>query len=145
MASRRPDGTFVSMKRAALVAAAASVAVIVGLGVLAIPAVVATWTAAAPIVQTAAKAVAASPPEPTGGAAAQEPNVPQDDVDPQAVRAKEVGCDGFPKLGWETVSPRPDKGPREYANGTVTFGADGGVATYTVAPGDSGQAIGERL
>lgn len=38
-----------------------------------------------------------------------------------------------------------DMGPRQFAEGTVTRDADGRLATYTVAPGDAGPAIGTRF
>lgn len=38
-----------------------------------------------------------------------------------------------------------DLGPRDFAQGTVGFDAAGGIATYTVAPGDVEAAIGERF
>jgi len=38
-----------------------------------------------------------------------------------------------------------DMRPSEYAKGTVTVNAEGTLATYTVAAGDAGVAIGERF
>ncbi|WP_159084915.1 LysM peptidoglycan-binding domain-containing protein [Planctomonas deserti] len=38
-----------------------------------------------------------------------------------------------------------DMGAREFANGDVGYNDDGRAATYTVAPGDSLGAIGDRL
>jgi len=51
------------------------------------------------------------------------------------------GYSGSPQATY----PRPDRGPRDFAAGTVTYDEDGNVATYTVAPGDAGAAIGERF
>lgn len=38
-----------------------------------------------------------------------------------------------------------DMGATEYASGEVTLNDEGLIATYTVAPGDAGMAIGERF
>lgn len=38
-----------------------------------------------------------------------------------------------------------DLGPRPYAEGTVGLDEEGGIATYTVAPGDVETVIGERF
>lgn len=38
-----------------------------------------------------------------------------------------------------------DTGPREFATGTVNLDDDGTIVSYTVAPGDSPVAIGDRL
>jgi hypothetical protein len=38
-----------------------------------------------------------------------------------------------------------DMGTREFAVGEVGYAADGRIATYTVAPGDSTWAIGDRF
>jgi len=38
-----------------------------------------------------------------------------------------------------------DTGVREFATGTAGFTADGRIATYTVAPGDAPEAIGDRF
>jgi len=51
------------------------------------------------------------------------------------------GYSGSPQATY----PRPDRGPRDFAAVTVTYDEDGNVATYTVAPGDAGAAIGERF
>lgn len=64
--------------------------------------------------------------------------------------ARRIGCDemniargysGSPQATY----PRPDRGPHDFAAVTVTYDEDGNVATYTVAPGDAGAAIGERF
>jgi hypothetical protein len=38
-----------------------------------------------------------------------------------------------------------DTGPREFANGDVGYSDEGRIATYTVSPGDSLWAIGDRF
>ena len=69
--------------------------------------------------------------------------------DPLQAAAWEIGCDDFAPVGGYAgaarPSPRPDMGATEFAAGTVTYGEDGGVETYTVAAGDAPQALGERF
>ncbi|MFK4834153.1 hypothetical protein ACI3KY_00315 [Microbacterium sp. ZW T2_14] len=87
--------------------------------------------------------------EPSAETVAAEPTpapTPRDDMQAAAWTA---GCDDFVDVSvWvngEKPPPRPDRGPSEYANGTVTFNEDGGADAYTVADGDTGYSIGERF
>jgi hypothetical protein len=79
-----------------------------------------------------------------GGPATPQPR------DPKQAAAWAIGCDDFGLArGYggspQASYPRPDRGPSEYASGTVTLDSAGNVSTYTVAPGDSGMSIGERF
>ena len=70
--------------------------------------------------------------------------------DPKQAAAWAIGCDDFGLArGYsgspQATYPRPDRGPSEFASGTVTLDPEGNVATYTVAPGDAGMSIGERF
>jgi hypothetical protein len=87
-----------------------------------------------------------STPEPV----AAEPTPEPTPRDPKQAAAWAIGCDDFgahPAYGGTPVAtyPRPDRGPSEYAQGTVTLDDEGNPKYYTVAPGDSGMSIGERF
>ena len=132
------------MNLAAKITWGLSALTVVGLAALAAPAVASTLQTVTPIVVTAAAAASA---EPTDDKPVHV--TPPRELTPIEARAHEVGCDEFAAVGGYASaahpSPRPDKGAREFATGPVTFGADGGVETYTVQPGDAGMAIGERF
>jgi hypothetical protein len=139
-----------SMQRSAKVSMAVSAAVIVGLAVLAAPAVSLFAGAGGPVGDRTEGSTASAEPNTEVAAEASSPPSPgPTPKDPLQAAAWEIGCDDFAKVGHYASapkpSPRPDKGAREFANGTATFGADGGVETYTVAAGDAGIAIGERF
>ena len=87
--------------------------------------------------------------ERTGSNADPGPTKSPTPRNPKQALAWEIGCDDFASVGGYAgaakPSPRPDMGATEYAAGTVTFGEDGGVETYTVEPGDAPEALGERF
>lgn len=57
-----------------------------------------------------------------------------------------IGSDGPGKPWYGTLGGEPyDRGPRDHATGEVGLNADGQIETYTVAPGDYIEQIGERL
>lgn len=138
------------MTLAAKLATGVAVLVVGGLVALAVPAVAAIGQAAQDAAQgvgNLARTLDASD-ESVAETAVPEPTpTPRD---PKQAAAWAIGCDdfgaargysGFPQATY----PRPDRGPSEYAQGTVTLDEDGNVKTYTVAPGDAGMAIGERF
>lgn len=135
------------MNLAAKITTGFAVLAVGGLVALAAPAIAAMGRAAhgtAEGVSHIAETLEASA-EPAAEEPTREPT-PRDDLQAAAWAA---GCDDFVRVGvyvnGEKPSPRPDRGPSEYASGTVTFKADGGVDTYTVAEGDAGASIGERF
>jgi hypothetical protein len=134
-----------SMNRAGWVAAGISAAAIVALVALAAPALGAIGQAAERAGSVLGTASPAAQPAASHATSTPSPT-PRDG---KQAKAWEIGCDDFANVGGYVrgprPSPRPDRGSREFASGTVTFGADGGVETYTVAPGDAGEAIGERF
>lgn len=118
------------MKRAAIITAAASAVVIVGLGALAVPAIAATWTAAAPIVETAAEALST----PTATATADPAPVAATDAEEPSGRPSSDTCDRY-----------TDHGVNEYASGAVVDTKGDLVLTYEVADGDTLIGVMERF
>jgi hypothetical protein len=123
--------------------------VVVGLVALAAPAIATIGQAAHETTRGVSNLAATFEPSAEPVVQPVEPTpepTPHDDL--QAA-AWAIGCDDFVSVGGyanaKKPSPRPDRGASEYASGTVTFGEDGGVETYTVAAGDSGMSIGERF
>lgn len=133
-----------------LAAARGSVAVLVvgGLVALAAPAFAPIGQAANVTVERVSDIMATPGPteQPGSEPVAETAAEPRD---PLQAAAWKIGCDDFAAVGGyagaSRPSPRPDRGPSEYASGSATMGADGGVETYTVAAGDSGMSIGERF
>lgn len=138
------------MNRAGVITTAVAAVVLGGLVALAAPAVATLGQAAhgtAQGVGNLAGTLDASP-ESVRGTVVPEPTpTPRD---PKQAAAWAIGCDDFgahPRYGGSPVAtyPRPDRGPSEYAQGTVTLDENGNPETYTVAPGDAGMSIGERF
>lgn len=137
------------MNRAAQMTTGVVVLIVGGLVALAAPAIATIGQAANGTAQGAgnlAKTLEGSPEALTEavGTATPEPR------DPKQAAAWAIGCDDFGLArGYsgspQATYPRPDRGPSEFASGTVTLDAEDNVATYTVAPGDSGMSIGERF
>ena len=134
------------MQTSAKITLALSVVVVVGLAALAVPAVtsvhdeLSSWTLPARDTSEDDRA------EPVTEPVAEKSPTPRN---PLQAMAWEIGCDDFASVGGYAGAPkpppRPDMGATEYAAGTVTFGEDGGVETYTVAAGDAPAALGERF
>ena len=135
------------MSLAAKITTGVAVVVVVGLVALAVPAFISLGQVAAGTADGARNLAGSfdSTPEPAAVAVAEPDPIPRD---PKQAAAWEAGCDDFVDVGryYQGEKPeRPDRGATEYAAGTVTFNEKGGVATYTVAEGDSGMSIGERF
>lgn len=151
------------MNTAAKIATGASVVVVAGLIALAAPAFVGIVTAVGPAADRIRELTTpVAEPVTESGSSSNTTTVDVTQVtrdrtppNPLQERARAVGCDQFAAVGgygrrdgvtsYVKPSPRPDMGARESASGPVLFYDDGGVATYTVRPGDSGMAIGERF
>lgn len=136
------------MSLAAKIITGAAVLVVGGLVALAVPAIVSIGQAAHGTVEGVGNLTKTleSTPEPV----AAEPTPAPTPRDPKQAAAWAIGCDDFgahPAYGGTPVAtyPRPDRGPSEYAQGTVTLDDEGNPKYYTVAPGDSGMSIGERF
>ena len=139
------------MQKSTKIALGASAVVVAGLTAIAVPTVasvhgeLSSWAifdAPEPVATSDAQAA-------EGPTAEKAPEASPTPRDPLQAAAWEIGCDDFAKVGgyagYPKPSARPDMGATEYAAGTVTYGDDGGVETYTVAAGDAPQAIGERF
>lgn len=138
------------MNLAGKITVGAAVLILGGLVALAVPAIVSIGQATHTTAEGAGRI--ADTFEPPAGAAEPEaaPTPEPTPRDPKQAAAWAIGCDDFGLArGYsgspQATYPRPDRGPSEYAQGTVTLDEDGNVTTYTVAPGDSGMSIGERF
>ncbi|MDF2561285.1 MAG: hypothetical protein K0R99_2731 [Microbacterium sp.] len=147
---RRMDSahaTFVLVSLAAKTTAGLAAVTIAGLVALAVPTFTSFGQAAHGALEGVTKAtdIPESAPKPAAAESTPKPT-PRD---PYQASAWAAGCDDWARPGvyvrGEKPSPRPDRGPTEYASGIVTFKEDGGVDTYTVAEGDTGASIGERF
>ena len=133
------------MNRSQKITVAVSGAVVVGLVVLAAPAVAvavgaaASWQsppAAAPAVESVADA------EPVADAA-DAPSA----ADGSRDELNYPGCDDiyYPDAGYGGAAAPVDQGPREFAVGEVVLDDQGVPVSYTVAPGAALAAIGARF
>lgn len=135
----RQYGAFMSNRAAGAVVVLLATVLLAGCGVMG--ASVESPAAAAPVVDVSVSRTAPSPsPTPT----------PTADADSCPARA------GIGIYGWSEGDEEPimsalwngvelvDRGPREFATGTVARSAEGYIS-YTVASGDAPEAIAERL
>jgi len=138
------------MNLAAKITTGAAVLVVGGLVALAIPAMASIGQAAHGTAEGVVNLTETLEASPTQVAATVTPEPTPTPRDPKQAAAWAIGCDDFgahPAYGGTPVAtyPRPDRGPSEYAQGTVTLDDEGNPKYYTVAPGDSGMSIGERF
>lgn len=102
----------------------------------------------APVTTTAPAAAEQSPePSPTPSATEAQ-SVPEATPTPEATKPEE--CKGmkaitFGRMSASLIGERKDQGARPFAEGEVSLDAEGNAVSYTVAPGDVGEVIGERL
>ena len=138
------------MNLAAKITTGVAVVVVGGLVALAVPAFASIAQSAHDTIEGAGNIAATLDPsaEPDAGSTL-EPTPEPTPTEPLQAAAWAVGCDDFAAVGGYAgaakPSPRPDRGPLEYASGPVTLNADGEVETYTVQSGDAGTSIGERF
>ncbi|BDV31944.1 LysM peptidoglycan-binding domain-containing protein [Microbacterium terricola] len=155
------------MSRAVTIAAATGAVVIICLAALSAPAIVATWAAVSPFVDTAASALASPSPSSPPGAADEESDPASSD--PDVLNPEQEGaivltlqqkegpgdCEASAMITtpWHTQGNEPvelrgeltDMGATEFAGGPVGYNADGLIESYTVQPGDTLIGIGERF
>lgn len=130
---------------------------VVGLAVLAVPAIAPLFAATESAATTKASAPASTPTD--------APTVGVVDVGPGGVDYQDIGGGvSIPATGpgecstWSAIHPygawdpqaklggtMTDLGPVTYASGSVGLNSEGEIETYTVAAGDTGMGIGERL
>jgi hypothetical protein len=126
------------MRRSRVIVWAVAGAVVVGLGVLAAPAVAGVADGVRVVV-----AVRPGPSHTSGGH-----DIARGMTEPSPSPSPRDRCN--PTQGrYTTDDPlfddMRDLGPREFAMGTATYNAKGRPATYTVAPGDADIAITQRF
>jgi hypothetical protein len=134
------------MNRSQKITVAVSGAVVVGLVVLAAPAVAGAVGAAASLQSPAPATVPA-----VESVADAEPVTDAVDAEPAADESRDElnypGCDDiyYPDAGYGGAAAPVDQGPREFAVGDVVLDDQGVPVSYTVAPGDAIAAIGARF
>ncbi|MDN3310532.1 hypothetical protein QWJ90_06285 [Microbacterium oryzae] len=114
--------------------------------VLAAAALAGCTASPAPATTTAPAAEQTSEASPTPAGEAE--SAPEATSAPDATEPEE--CKGmkaitFGRMSASLIGERKDQGARQFAEGEVSLDADGNVVSYTVAPGDVGEVIGERL
>jgi hypothetical protein len=136
------------VNREAKLAYGTAAVVIVGLSLLAAPAVVSAVNEFSAIADNHTPAAAS--PVPVGPefteTVAGEPAAAEDEADDDEGWGR-FNCDHTTHIDSSTVAHGDliDNGPTEGATGTVIHGDDGAIHAYEVAPGDSMIAIGDRF
>lgn len=140
------------MNRSQKITVAVSGVVVVGLVILAAPAVAGvvgaatSWQSPAPAAAPTVKSVADAKPVADAEPVAADVDAEHAD-DKNRDELNYPGCDDiyYPDAGYDGAVAPVDQGPREFAVGDVVLDDQGVPVSYTVAPGDAIAAIGARF